>query len=727
MSEITRNINMRTTGSLEDVLADYFRTTVDNINYVAVNKANTSVIEIFADNIDAIFDMYGKTEKEDNSQIGSIDLVKAGTWIRIPLTLHDEAAADHKAKVRQEVASYVTSSVDNLVSASVQEIMRSVLGQERYKALPHADGTLNETLETEPMIRVLVLSRSTSSKGSPKLVNITPFIFNGNTHVDSNGGNFSLSLDPVTVVNQVRGYWSVSDMTSNISTYGGAVSEEYLSDSATHRQEVSLHTERIKPSEVIDPLDNKGVNAANKVRPNIGQRSYRNEMLLNMIISPQDMVFIKFGLLESEVAAGFSPDGLLKPLGEISLSQIRNENFDMIGLVDKVGESGAVGNASMSVEVGGRDLMKLLIEDGTYVFPIVTGQGSEKYQSNYFANISEEEKAKLDDNIYQRVFGEIQDITLFVKEPVKVLLGFIYKKLNTIDVFPDSAFQGYFHDDPKARGIWKMTELTVDDNIGERVLADSSLRTNSGSLLSFFQSVCQEPFVEFFGDTYGSKYHFIARKPPFEEKDIENVWEATGRLTISDNEVYDFNLDMDDSDVYTWYRLIPEAFMFGDSNMAMYYFPAIFLKEYAEIWGSKKREFTSRFLDYGGSVKSAYQQSLNDLQYILSINLLLPFTRKGKVTLKGQRRVKRGTWIYFEGSDEICYVNSVSHSYSISNQKINGETTLQVSRCMKLRHLSKYFQLMQFPESTDPEKRNVSWRVNKAVFDFFIRKRQFIA
>jgi hypothetical protein len=541
-----------------------------------------------------------------------------------------------------------------------------------------------------------------------------------------------------------------NDNTDNITEHGGVLGTEYVSDSVTHAQRINLVKVSAgavggsPTSAVVNPMDAEGVfNANNEDSTSIsplpfsGIHSYRMNMLMSMLISPQDLVFIKFGYLDTEISKGFDAKSLLKPLQSITLEEIKNDNFDMIGLVDKVGDSGNIGNAALSVEVKGRDLMKLIIEDGTYFFPIVSeanGEGK-PYQSNYFANIPQTAEELLADPIYKRMFGEIQHITLFTAQPIINLFSFVYQQLNTVNVFAESIFASVDSQSELARGIWRLTELSVDEGIADRQLVDNSLRTKSGSILSFFQSACQTPLVEFYGDTYGSKYHFIARKPPFDYEDIQKLWGACngdlgGRYEIDDNDLYAQNLDMDDSEVYSWYRLLPEAFMFGDAQMSMYYFPAIFIREYAEIWGSKKMEHTSRYLDCGfdnATSDNMYKQALADLEYIVKTNILLPFTRKGSVSIKSMRQIKKGTWIYLRGTDEICYVDSVSHSYSTSTQKVNAETNLTLSRCMKFRHLKKYFSIMDFPEQQDTNSRQVDWRVNKTILKFFLEKQQFIS
>jgi hypothetical protein len=477
------------------------------------------------------------------------------------------------------------------------------------------------------------------------------------------------------------------------------------------------------PDEGIESKDFVGTVWANSQSfvGNSEPHSVRNEHAFSMLISSQDMVFIKFDPLDSEADKGYRDIDLLNPFEEVRLADFRGDYWDMIGLVDKVDENGSIAEANIRIDVAGRDLMKLMIEDGVYFFPITSADG---YQSNYFAN-------EQNTRTYQRMLGEIQELALFTNRPVSELLKFIYGKLSTVEIWPDKVFDGADKSYPEGVGIWKMTELVVDGEVGARVLFDQGLRTQTGTILSFIQSVCQSPFIEFFGDTYGNRYTFIARRPPYTEEDILKVFDAGGQVTLTESEIQTISLDMADEEAFSWYRLTPSGFMFGGSDMAMFFFPAIYFEEYAKIFGARKMEFESRFLDYDARKDSqaVYTASLKDLEYVIKSTAYLPFSRKGTIKVRTNRRIKRGTWIYVEGTDELCYVEDVSHAYSISNDRVDADTMIPVSRCMKRRHLRKYFALINFPDQTgnQAKERRVSWSVNKAVFEWFVARKQFVS
>ena len=83
------------------------------------------------------------------------------------------------------------------------------------------------------------------------------------------------------------------------------------------------------------------------------------------------------------------------------------------------------------------------------------------------------------------------------------------------------------------------------------------------------------------------------------------------------------------------------------------------------------------------------ESALNDLLYVIETHAYLPFTRKGTITINGDRRIKKGTFILFEPTQEIFHVDSVSNSYSATTNQIDRTTTLEVSRGMKEYNIIK--------------------------------------
>ena len=73
---------------------------------------------------------------------------------------------------------------------------------------------------------------------------------------------------------------------------------------------------------------------------------------------------------------------------------------------------------------------------------------------------------------------------------------------------------------------------------------------------------------------------------------------------------------------------------------------------------------------------------LNDLIYIVESNAYLPFTRTGTIVINGDRRIKVGSFILNESTNEFFYVLNVSNEVSFTEGGIDRRTTIQVERGM---------------------------------------------
>ena len=66
---------------------------------------------------------------------------------------------------------------------------------------------------------------------------------------------------------------------------------------------------------------------------------------------------------------------------------------------------------------------------------------------------------------------------------------------------------------------------------------------------------------------------------------------------------------------------------------------------------------------------------------MIESNIYLPFTRKGNIVLNGDRRIKVGTFVKLNKTNELFYVTGVSQSGSYG-RRIDRTTTIQVERGM---------------------------------------------
>lgn len=336
-----------------------------------------------------------------------------------------------------------------------------------------------------------------------------------------------------------------------------------------------------------------------------------------------------------------------------------------------------------------------------------------------------------------------------------------------------------------ASGIWQITKLLMDGSVADLRLHDAATSIQAGSLMSFFNKICQQPFVEFMGDTFGDQYYFIVRKPPFDKEGMLKTLISQGLMKsdnsyvqfgesiydISNEDIINTNLSFDSQNVYSWYQFYP-VYEMGATNELKYIIPAVLFPEYAAIYGSRDLSIQSQYRSFNKAYikdelneKNKSQQgdaevrhSIHDLKYIIECNAYNPFTRSGTIQISGNRRIKRGVFIRIHSlnsdSPEIFYVDAVSHDYSVTSAGVNRTTTLSVSHGMVEKYMFEgeslpkytdsgkyieegisYFNLINFGDYENSKEKitmdswmNIisSWKVNIDIFRFFLRKMQFM-
>jgi len=303
-----------------------------------------------------------------------------------------------------------------------------------------------------------------------------------------------------------------------------------------------------------------------------------------------------------------------------------------------------------------------------------------------------------------------------------------------------------------APGIWQIVKLVIDSSVENKQVLDSGISTLQGSLLNFFRKVCQEPLVEFSGDTFGNQYYWYVRKPPFDKESMLKMIELT-TIQINPKNIISSDLTWNNQGIYSWYQYIPYADLLG-INEIQQIVPAVFFPEYASIWGSKPLAVESNYFHfvysgiYNSKNKKEDKENANrvlknaiiDFKYLIESNAYNPFTRRGTITILGDRRIKRGTLIMYT-TGEIFHVDSVINNYDIGFGNVNRTTTLNVSKGMYPDFIYgveddgkiySYFNIIDFGKDFDINKINSDnwekiiskWKVNLDSFGFFLTKQQ---
>lgn len=725
-------------------------------------------------NWDRIKRKYSAKELSENESKYPNDtvLIKSGTQLEIRTSF---LKRDPARGIPPDV--FKTAEFKPFVAAQMMELLRNPTYSRivnSYSGEKIAD-IVNNDITVYVWCRALSAPNSTAQEGA--WLNISAFIQDITISKDDIG-TFSFTLPPVMCEWSEFFGWGLSSDVVGYSS--GSVRDDVLTVTSTHQ---------------YNPRD-----------PGY---FWREKFLFNTVLQPNDLVYIRFEKLEIDQEL----DSQLREVhGKLGDTDIPNRTYDMIGLIDAADLRSA---PQLSVTgVHGRDLMKLLIEDGSYFFP-------EQFAQEIFTDansiLTKRNKIEL---VSQSLAG-----ASYTFKTVQTILKFIFNKFSNIGIIPNSAFNGYGNRSIKNKyqlksssltsingdvmdilndsflkeerqGLWRICELVFDPQVANRVLADNSVAQDNGSIINSIRKICQEPFIEFYGDTFKDKFYFIVRKQPFDTNgyrglvydDIESERESFSAnaivgpdtkqadairkkldverrlaLTGRASGLSDLVIDIDDVDVlsepeltyhdesYSWYRLIPRGLGIVDEAASFQLAPVVPFDEYAEVWGNRMLTMeyqyapTEYLLDseFNSQAKYAERQTFFDLQFLVQSNQYLPFTRQGTIVLTGNRLIKRGLFIFYRPTNEVFYVNTVTHVRSIDGAGQNRQTILRVSRGMREPYIRG--KLVQFPSGPktvsyfDIIKTDISangsindkdflknWRVDKDIFNFFIQRRQWV-
>lgn len=484
-------------------------------------------------------------------------------------------------------------------------------------------------------------------------------------------------------------------------------------------------------------------------------------------IQNNDIVFIRFERLQKEKNKGELETGKRVEL-EIPISKVaRNNIWDMIGFVDTCTTSYEAQGDTKSITIEGRDINKLFSDDGCYFIPLlnVTDTFSHWYEMN-------EDSIWFKRNVLTGAFSNL--LWSYQMKPIRECIWFIVNVMSNIGVAKNNVFDSWQDKRTKSydlgvkekqsvNGIWQIFKVFVEDVLEKRVLIDSSIANPNGTLLEYMNRVCQFPLVEFYFDTYVNTIDLVVRQPPFNKDAILGAYKNGQYITVKTENTYGYDLSYDTRS-YSWYQLRVMSNHAGQNNTtSLAFVPIVYLSEYAEVFGNKKMSFTDQYLNYKETEGPKATQSLsnfqaaatNDLIYIMESTAYLPFTRTGTITINGDRRIKVGTFIYFEPTNEFFYVSSVVNNVSFLDGNLQRQTIVQVERGMYMPILSNsfsnvkdrkdnageeskdvkpdYFKLIDLTEIRNAAKQAeagkiatlVMPKVDKDQFDYFLNRKMF--
>ena len=512
---------------------------------------------------------------------------------------------------------------------------------------------------------------------------------------------------------------------------------------------VGNFTLNLAPTEDLN-LDNYYDNFAHAF-PIVNQVNGINRDWFTKYVQLNDVVFIRFERLKLEtddLEGTFSTDSTV-PNSKLGTGVV----WDMMGLVDTVECDINAEVTDYSVSITGRDLMKLFVEDGSYFIPLKFVQGS---KDRWFYG-GDPESSWFKRNM---ISGNYDYYFAYEFQKIKNVVWFVINQLSNIEIVPTELFASCalqkeklpveapdeFQEKNTVEGIWQMVQVWVDDQLEDRRVVDRSLANPEGTLMDLFKKVCQDPFVEFWGDTWINGFDLLIRTPPFTKSAIvDDVLSSGTYVSITNKDIFSLSLSYDDR-AYSWYRLMPQNGWTGNSQFSsLAFLPILFFEEFTKIYGNKRCIINDIYISEKSllgnksekGINTLSQMLLNDLLFIVETSAYLPFTRKGTIVINGDRRIKVGTFVRLEATGELFYVTGVNNTITFSNQAVDRVTVLTVERGMLIKYAEEYFKIINLEaiekavrvtadkKEGSKDETPAGTGVNTSVFEFFQKRKMF--
>ena len=396
--------------------------------------------ELFDFNKEFLFSQMSDYDKEvEKAVIGkwpeSADDLKISMWLPSPCVLRI-----NPSKVTAEIAVNQTNAQVNTADfyAFADEKIQDILQNEGYKI----DLTTKRGLDCQVFgwfksLYYVGLS-SVSQRATPlekgywtEYANLSRHIVSMATTVTSNGGSFTMRL-PIISARSV----------------GVMVIQSYSKDKKN--PEYAGQLGRASKDSSTYNFGNNGEYYAKSTFDDIESNYF------NWLISSNDILFLSFEKLKMEIkrdeyAFGDEDNFDIK-------TAISEGVYDMIALVDEVKVVTSSQNSEAYVEVTGRDLMKLLIEDGSFFFnPSTTSDPSQVFMNEQsYGKQGDIKEADQMNNTYnnpinrlRRVTGEIDIFANRINMDIGYILKGVISQLANVEVVPGYVFDSWGEDRTK--------------------------------------------------------------------------------------------------------------------------------------------------------------------------------------------------------------------------------------------------------------------------------------
>lgn len=289
--------------------------------------------------INQIIDLRKELGKE---KLTAEDL-KVDMTLPCPCTLYvEQKYVTYNLHVKNNNLQYPTTDLIAFQDAEIQKIIQDPsldLGEQYRKTIPGI-----RVMGWFKALHYYDKERGTSNgidniyNAITNFIDLSPYILSLNTTVNANGGSFSLTLPHIPLyITMLKGEHTPSILNSK-----GNVNADMGS------QGLDL---------IINPSQGESFLSEDKsqiyVKSSLFQQDY-----FSWLLSTNDLLFISFNAMEGVVNDDLS-----------------NHVWDMIALIDSISISKDA-NGGVSVNVSGRDLMKLITDDSRIFFPNSVSNGT---------------------------------------------------------------------------------------------------------------------------------------------------------------------------------------------------------------------------------------------------------------------------------------------------------------------------------------------------------------
>lgn len=239
-----------------------------------------------------------------------------------------------------------------------------------------------------PRPRVWIWCKSLCEDGifsDYSIFDLTPFVNNLNLNSTKTGGNFNINLQPIdgklsnTDELEISGVWSPDKQQYVTFKQNGRTNflfKNFIDHEGKQPEIYEVYADERYQGVNTNKIEAPTIEVANGVSNSL----IRNEVFFKNLISENDLIFISMDSGEEEENLDIIDDFF------VNCSALPDKDWDMIALVDSNSLATEYESTDVSVEVSGRDLMKLLIEDGSYFF--AKSYSNPENQSGIFNNVN---------------------------------------------------------------------------------------------------------------------------------------------------------------------------------------------------------------------------------------------------------------------------------------------------------------------------------------------------